>query len=147
MNRCRATPDDSCGNGLSSASRQGSPEQHEHLDNRTSLQVVMKALAKAEKKAKVQAAKSVDSMPPEWARDPSVTERVTLYRTGMHLLADDAYNDDRGQSCEDGMEEGGERSNASARRKQGKLISGRNVGRLAAAQFLADTDDIHTGKC
>ena len=104
-------------------------------------------LAKAETKAKAQAAKSVDSMPPEWARDPSTTEQVTLYNTGMHLLTDNAYNDDRGKSFEDGMEDGGERSKASARRKQGDLISGRSAGRLAAARFLADADDTHPGKC
>ncbi len=148
MTRCRAAPDDGCGNGPSSASRQEFPElQHEHHDKRSSLQVVMKALAKAEKKAKAQAAQSVDSMPPEWARDPSATEQVTLYRTGMHLLTDNAYNDDRGKSFEDGTEDGGERPKASARRKQGNLISGRSAGRLAAARFLADADEIHPGNC
>ncbi len=140
----RAASNDACGNRPPSACRQEFRDQQQHLDNRSSVQIVMQALAKAEKKARAQAAKSVDSMPPEWARDPSATERVTLYRTGMHLLTNAAYNDDRGQSCEDGIEDGGERS--TARRKPGQLIPGRNAGRLAAARFLEDTGDIHPGK-
>ena len=52
------------------------------------------------------------------------------------MLADDAYNDDRGQSVE---------STTTTRRKPGQLVSGRDAGRLAAARFLADANDTHTG--
>ena len=138
---CQAAPNDGhgCGNGTSEASGQKFPQP------RPSMQVVMRALAKAEKMAQARAAKEVDSLP-EWARDPSATERVTLYHTGMHLLTDDAYNDDRGQSLDDCIEYGDQHSKAATKRKPGQLVSGRAAGRLAAARFLADADDSHSGK-
>ena len=141
--------------GSSGASREQLPPQQQQQEKQPSLEDLLKVLAKAEKHWRIKA-KDVDGMAPEWERDPDATERVTLYRTGICLLADDAYNDDRGQSYDEehtlswaqepliAEQQKRQRqkkratAKANAPRKRGTLVSGRDAGRFAAARFIAD---------